>query len=242
MSSSLISIRSTRRRPRSRQIKFAASTTGSTPRSCSRSTGPITIRFDSLDKEAVVRFGAFNKIQTKRDGANYDLLSWQTYADADFDHNFSAATPGGTMSDMFNDIRLYPTPQFQFRSFSALAVTGGGYNEIDNSLIWSPNPSFQATIGDNLINHSQVFQSGNDATLSFFYRMNEHWQFETQHQFDVNNQRLQLQEYTIYRDLDAWKLALTFADGEENGKSDESVFFTLTLKAFPQYNLHSPHL
>jgi LPS-assembly protein len=197
---------------------------------------------DSLDKEAVVRFGAFNKIQTKRDGANYDLLSWQTYADADFDHNFSAATPNSTLSDVFNDIRLYPTPQFQFRSFSAIDVSGGGYNEIDNSLVWSPNPAFQASIGDNLINHSQVFQSGNDASLELFYRLNEHWQFETQHQFDVNNQRLQLQQYTIYRDLDAWKLALTLADGEENGKGDESIFFTLTLKAFPQYNLHSPHL
>jgi LPS-assembly protein len=197
---------------------------------------------DSLDKEAVVRFGAFNKIQTKRDGANYDLLSWQTYADADFDHNFSAATPNSTLSDVFNDIRLYPTPQFQFHSFSAIDVSGGGYNEIDNSLVWSPNPSFQASIGDNLINHSQVFQSGNDASLELFYRLNEHWQFETQHQFDVNNQRLQLQQYTVYRDLDAWKLALTLADGEENGKGDESIFFTLTLKAFPQYNLHSPHL
>jgi LPS-assembly protein len=197
---------------------------------------------DSLDKEAVVRFGAFNKIQTKRDGANYDLLSWQTYADADFDHNFSAATPNSTLSDVFNDIRLYPTPQFQFRSFSALAVGTGGYNEIDNSLIWSPNPALQASIGDNLINHSQVFQTGNDASLELFYRLNEHWQFETQHQFDVTNQRLQLQQYTVYRDLDAWKLALTLADGEGNGKGDESIFFTLTLKAFPQYNLHSPHL
>ena len=197
---------------------------------------------DSLDKEAVVRFGAFNKIQTKRNGANYDLLSWQTYADADFDHNFSAATPSSTLSDVFNDIRFYPTSQFQFRSFSAVDVSGGGYNEIDNSLIWSPNPAFQVTIGDNLINHSQVFQSGNDATLDFFYRMNEHWQFETQHQFNVNNDRLQLQQYTIYRDLDAWKLALTYADSEENGKGIQSVFFTLTLKAFPQYNLHSPHL
>jgi LPS-assembly protein len=197
---------------------------------------------DSLDKEAVVRFGAWNKIQTKRDGANYDLLSWQTYGDADFDHNFSAAAPGGTFSDLFNDIRYYPTQQLQFRSFSALALNTGGYNEVDTTMTWSPNASFQFTLGDNYINHSAVFQDSNDASLQFFYRMNEHWQFETQYQFDVQDSHLQQQAYTIYRDLDSWKLALTLANTEENGKDQESIFFTLTLKAFPEYNLHSPHL
>ncbi len=198
---------------------------------------------DSIDKEAVVRFGAWNKIQTKRDGVNYDLASIQTYADADFDHNFSAATPNSTLSDVFNDVRIYPTPQFSFRSLSAIDVSGGGYNELDNTLTWSPNPSFQVSIGDNYINHSLVFANSNDATLAFFYRMNEHWQFETQHQFDAEGGRVQLQQYTIYRDLDAWKLALTLSDAQdENGKGDESVFFTLTLKAFPQYNLHTPKL
>ncbi len=37
---------------------------------------------DSIDRQAVVRLGVWNKIQTKRDGANYDLLTWQTYGDA----------------------------------------------------------------------------------------------------------------------------------------------------------------
>ena len=198
---------------------------------------------DSLDKEAVVRFGAFNKIQTKRDGANYDLLSWQTYADADFDHNFSAATPGRHHErPVQRHPPLIPTPQFQFRSFSAVAVTQWRLQR-DRQLAHLVAESVVPGHHRRQSHQPQpVFQSGNDATLAFFYRMNEHWQFETQHQFDVNNQRLQLQQYTIYRDLDAWKLALTFADGEENGKGDESVFFTLTLKAFPQYNLHSPHL
>jgi LPS-assembly protein len=198
---------------------------------------------DSLDKEAVVRFGAWNKIQTKRDGVNYDLATIQTYADADFDHNFSAATPNSTLSDIFNDIRVYPTQQFQLRSLSAYDVSGNGYNELDNTVTWSPDPSFSVTVGDSSINNSPVFQSSNQATLAFFYRMNEHWQFETQHQFETETGRLQLQQYTVYRDLDAWKLAFTYSDAQdENGKGDQTVYFTLTLKALPQYNLHTPKL
>ncbi len=198
---------------------------------------------DSIDKQEVVRFGAYNSIQTKRDGVNYDLLSIQTYADADFGHNFSSSTPDSTLSNIFNNIGFAPTPQLHFNSFTAIDVSGGGYNEIDNSVSWSPDPSFTASVSDNYINHSQIFQDGNDASLSLFYRLNEHWQFETQHQFDVQDGHLQLQQYTIYRDLDAWKLALTFSDSEiNNGKGDQAVFFSLTLKAFPQYSLHTPRL
>jgi len=198
---------------------------------------------DSIDKEAVVRVGAWNKIQTKRDGVNYDLLSWQTYGDADFYHNFSSSTPSSSFSNIFNDIRFYPTQQFTFRSFSALDFYGKGYNEIDNTLTWSPDPSFSIGVGNAYINHSPIFQDSNDASLTLFYRINEHWQIETQHQLEAQSGHLQLQQYTIYRDLDAWKLALTASDAQdENGKGDQSVFFSLTLKAFPQYNLHTPRL
>lgn len=198
---------------------------------------------DSIDKQEVVRFGAQNKIQTKRDGVNYDLVDWNTYADADFAHNFSASTPNSTMSNLFNDFYVRPTPQFQFHSFSALDISGGSYNEIDNDIIWSPDPSLQFTLGDHYINHSFLFANSNNAVIDIFYRMNEHWQFESQQQFEAETGRLQLQQYTITRDLDAWQLAVTFSDSEiNNGHSDQAIFFSLTLKAFPQYELHTPRL
>lgn len=226
---------------------------------------------DSIDKQAVVRFGFWNKIQTKRDGVNFDLLTIQTYADADFDHNFSAASPAtrgtpasppttlpngvvipgsvgtapgraGTMSDLFNDIHFRESQQLEFQSLSALAIDSGGYNEIDNNIIWSPDPSVQVTAGDHYLNHSPIFGDSNQVALQLFYRINEHWQFEGQEQFEADTGRLQLQQYTIYRDLDAWQLAMSYSDSELNNQSNHTVFFSLTLKAFPKYTLHSPHM
>ncbi|MCE0484444.1 MAG: hypothetical protein LV479_09425 [Methylacidiphilales bacterium] len=197
---------------------------------------------DSIDRQAVVRFGMWNKIQTKRDGANYDLLTIQTYADADFDHNFSSATPSSTLSNLFNDIRFHPVQQLEFTSFSALDVNGNSYNQVDNAITWTPDPSLQLTLGEHYINHSPIFVNSNNAVLDVFYRMNEHWQFEGQEQFEAETGRLQMQRYTIYRDLDAWQMALTYSDSELNGESDHTVFFSLTLKAFPKYELHTPRL
>jgi hypothetical protein len=197
---------------------------------------------DSIDKQAVLRFGIWNKIQTKRDGVNYDLLTVQTYADADFDHNFSAAAPGQTLSDLYNDIRFNQSEQLHFQSLSALAVDGSGYNEVDNNIVWTPAPATQFTIGDHYLNHSPIFGDSNEVALDFFYRINEHWQFEGQEQFEATTGRLQLQQYTIYRDLDAWQLAMTYSDSELNNSGNQTVYFSLTLKAFPRAEIHTPRL
>jgi len=197
---------------------------------------------DSIDRQAVVRFGTWNKIQTKRDGVNYDLMTWETYADADFDHNFSAATPNSTMSNVFNDIRFNPTPQFQFQSLSSINVNNGGYNEVDTNFTWSPDPSMKLTLGDHYLDNSPFFQNGNTVSLDLFYRMNEHWQFEAQEQVKTASGGLQLQQYTVYRDLDAWQLGLTYSESEYNGINDRSIYFSLTLKAFPKEVLNTPRL
>ena len=197
---------------------------------------------DSIDRQAVVRFGVWNKIQTKRDGLNYDLFTLETYADADFDHNFSAATPNSTLSNLFNNLTFNPTQQLQISSQSSLNISGDSYNQIDNSVTWSPDPSLKLSGNYNYINHSSVFGDSNTVGIDVFYRMNEHWQFEAQEQFNATSGRLQLQQYTINRDLDSWLLALSYSDSEINGVNNQTIFFTLTLKAFPQFELHTPHL
>ncbi len=197
---------------------------------------------DSIDKQAVVRFGVWNKIQTKRDGVNYDLLTLQTYADADFDHNFSAATPNSTLSNLFDKLTFAPTPQLQFSSESSLNISGNSYNQIDNSVTWAPDPSLKITGGYHYINHSSVFADSNSVSMDFFYRVNEHWQMEAQEQYNGTAGRLQLQQYTVYRDLDSWLLALSYSQSEINNVNNQTIFFTLTLKAFPQFQLHTPRL
>lgn len=197
---------------------------------------------DSIDRQAVVRFGTWNKIQTKRNGGNYDLATLETYMDADFDHNFSASTPSSTLSNLYNNLQINPTQQLQYQILSSLAVQGSSYNEIDNNVIWSPDPSLKLTFGDDYINHSPIFADSNQATLTVFYRLNEDWQFEAQEQLNATTGHQQLQSYTVYRDLDAWQLGATYSDSELNGQSDHTVYFSLTLKAFPKYDLKTPNL
>ena len=197
---------------------------------------------DSIDKQAVVRFGVWNKIQTKRDGVNYDLFTLQTYADADFDHNFSAATPNSTMSNLFNTLnflrrrnsrspRKVPSPS------PATATTKSTTRSPGRPIPRSNSPAVTS-----ISTTAPSFADSNTVSMDIFYRMNEHWQMEALEQFEATTGRLQNQQYTVYRDLDSWLLALSLSDSEINGVNNESIFFTLTLKAFPQFELHTPRL
>ncbi len=161
------------------------------------------------------------------------------YADADFDHNFSAATPDGTFSNVFNNLNFAITPQLTFQAQTPSPSTGRSYNEIENNIIWSPDPSLQFIVGEHYLNHSSIFENGNQATLDLFYRINEHWQIEAQEQFEADTGHLQLQQYTIYRDLDAWQLGMTYSDSELNGVQRPQRLLLPDAEGVPQ--VPAPH-
>jgi LPS-assembly protein len=198
---------------------------------------PAYNSIDSITRQAVIRHGVRNKIQTKRDGRNWDLADWTVYADVDLNHNFSV-TENQSYSNVFSDLQINPAPWLSFHSFGSLDVTGNSYNEFNNVVTWQPIPALQLSAGNRFIDDSVLFPNSNLLTFSAFYRLNEHWQFFANYAYDSEFGILQEQRYTIYRDLSAWQAAFTFAQREINEQNTELVFFlTLTLKAFPKLSL-----
>lgn len=195
---------------------------------------------DSIDGQAVIRHGIRNTIQTKRDGQNWDLANWLVYADADFDRHTDVEQKAthDTYSDIYNELTISPVPWLTFKSFDAVDVNGDSYNESDNSISWQPDRATSFTLGNRYLSHSVLFENSNLIYLSWFYRLNENWQFETRHWFEGADGRLQEQQYTIYRDLTSWQLAFTIMDRDNGGgKNEELAYITLTLKAFPNEKL-----
>lgn len=197
---------------------------------------------DSLDKQAVVRHGIRNKIQTKRDGANWDLADWVLYADLDMarqkDIDARGSTTDNVYSNVYSDLKIKPLPWLTYESFSAFDVNGNSYNLSDHGVTWQLTRSWETTAGIRILNNSTLYPDSNLLYWSNFYRLNEHWQFENSLSFEADDGTLQEQSYRIYRDLSSWQLALTVA-GRDNrgGPSEKMVYFTLTLKAFPSQKL-----
>lgn len=192
---------------------------------------------DSIDRQAVVRHGVRNKLQTKRDGQNWDLVDWVLYADLDVDKNFTRAGDS-SYSNLFSDMKVTPLPWLTFNSQTSWALVDESYNEYNNDVSFQVTRSYKFTLGNRYINNSDLFPNSNLFTLTNFYRLNEHWQFQSYHAFEAENGNLQEQSYTVYRDLSAWLMAITFKERYLNDRQNEiAVYLSMTLKAFPSVNL-----
>lgn len=192
---------------------------------------------DSIGRQAVIRYGVDNKLQTKRDGQNLDLVDWATYMDFDADRNFSTTTHDN-LSNVFNDIKITPLPWLALNSQLSSNIYDGRYSEYNNSISWQITRAYRVRFGNSYISHSDLFPDSDLFTLNNFYRINEHWQVETEHDFEASNGQLQQQEYTIYRDLSAWQMATTFRQRYVSDKqNDLAIYVSFTLKAFPSLDL-----
>lgn len=197
---------------------------------------------DSLDKQSVIRHGVRNKLQTKRDGANWDLADWILYADLDMarqkDVDALGSTRDNLYSNVFSDFKFRPLPWLTYESFTSVDMNGNSYNLSDNGITWQLTRSWEATAGIRILSESTLYPDSNLLYWSNFYRLNEHWQFENMLSFEADDGTLQEQSYRIYRDLSSWQVALTLADRDNRrGPREQSVSVTLTLKAFPSQKL-----
>lgn len=199
---------------------------------------------DSIDRQAVVRHGVRNKLQTRRDGQNWDLADWAVFADLNLDRHYNEQNQlvDDKYSNIYNDLKINPLPWLSFRSQSAVDTYSSRYAMSDNSLTWQATKFYELTVGNRMLDQVRIrddrgvlLPDSNLIYLRNFYRMNENWQFEARQSFEVDDGKLEEMDYTLYRDLTSWQVALTLAQRDFRERSVEnSIYMTWTLKAFPE--------
>jgi hypothetical protein len=68
--------------------------------------------------------------------------------------------------------------------------------------------------------------------------MNENWGFSMNHVYEMDDQTLEFQSYSVHRDLSSWSASIgAMVRDNRNGESDFGLLFSLTLKDFPQVSI-----
>lgn len=193
---------------------------------------------DSIDGENVMRLSLRNRFQTKRNGRVQDFLYWDLYAD--WFINPRAGQPD--FSDLYSDLVFRPRAWITLESMNRYNVRDGLLRLTYHNLTLQPNEWWSWGLGhiyvhDDFSANPTALRAGNSSLIStLFLRVNENWGFRAQHQYEVRENWLQQQTYSIYRDLRSWTAALAFRVREpRNGEGkDFSVAFTFSLKAAPK--------
>ena len=195
---------------------------------------------DSIDSQNVIRLGLRNRLQTKRAGKLENFFYWDVYTDWRLDPQSGQST----FSDLFGDLLIRPRSWLILESLMRYDVEDGQVNVAYQNFTFRPNNVWSLGIGhlysrDDPSTSTTSLQEGESALTSlFFLRLSENWGFRMAHQYDINDNWLQQQSYSIYRDLRSWTAALTLRyEDNRTSPDDLTVAFTFSIKAAPKYGI-----
>ena len=186
---------------------------------------------DDLQSWNIIRFGARNRILTKRDNQSFEWLYVDTYIDAFIND------PEGQRdaSNLYNDVRWQPLPWLGVDLETQFPVvnSGSGFSEVDSRVRFLPTENIEFSLGYRMLTNHPVLLDSNRIDLQFYTRINENWGIGTRHVFEMADGTLESQQYMINRDLGNWVAGLGFSLQDNRLDQEYGVIFTLSLKDFP---------
>jgi LPS-assembly protein len=207
-----------------------------TPTTRPRPLDPI--RFTATDEMQswnVVRFGARNRLITKRDGQSYEWLYLNSYMDAFIED------PEGRrqFSNLYNDIRWQPLPWMgvDLETQFPIVSGGSGFNEFATRLRFMPTDRFEFSLGYRWLDGHPELTNSNRFDLQSYTRLTENWGIGMRHVIELDDSTMEFQQYTIHRDLGNWVAGMGVTMRDNRLKNEYGVVFSLTLKDFPSVSL-----
>jgi len=189
---------------------------------------------DSIDTWNIVRIGARQRLQTRRNNSTIQWLTLDSYMDVNMDSPYSDAP----VSNAFNVIGFNPVPWAGLLIESQLPVTEQGFTEVNTSIYLMPTRDWSLTMGHRYIDGNSFFADNSQLNFYSYYRINDNWAFSFYEQYEFVSKVLQYQRYLIHRDLSSWVASIgTEIRDNDGGDREVGVLFIMTLKNAPQVTL-----
>jgi LPS-assembly protein len=190
---------------------------------------------DELQSWNVMRFGARNRLLSKRDGQSFEWLYLDTYLDAFIED------PEGqrNFSNLYNDVRWQPLPWLgvDLETQFPIADGGSGFSEFNTRLHFMPTDNFDFSFGYRLLDGHPVLNDSSRFDLQSYTRLNENWGIGMRHVLELDDGTLEHQQYTVHRDLGNWVAGLGLSFRDNRLEEEYGLVFSLTLKDFSMVSL-----
>lgn len=207
-----------------------------TPTTRPRPLDPV--RFTAIDEMQnwnVLRFGARNRLITRRDNQSFEWLFLDTYMDAFIED------PEGSrnFSNLYNDIRWMPLPWLgvDLETQVPIADGGSGFSEFNSRFRFLPTDYFEFSLGHRWLDGHPTLEDSNRFDLETYTRLSENWGVGTRHALELDDGTLEIQQYTVHRDLGNWVAGMGLSMRDNRREEEYGLVFSLTLKDFPSVSL-----
>ena len=199
---------------------------------------------DSIDNWAILRVGARNRFQTRRDNQTFTWLELNTFLDVNFDRpdfGLPVNPDDGTFSNLVNRLRWNPVPWVNLQVDSQVPLLDHGFTEVNTSLNFLANQNIQFNVGHRYMSGNKLFQDSSHLNFGGYFRFDDNWAFSFRETYEFQDSVLEAQRYELHRDLSSWvaSLGMIVRDNKGTNKSqtDIGVLLTFTLKDIPNIRL-----
>ncbi|MES2475114.1 MAG: hypothetical protein V4640_04990 [Verrucomicrobiota bacterium] len=193
------------------------------------------VAVDDLQSWNILRMGARNRILTRRDRQTFEWLFLDTYLDAYIED----PEGGRDFSNLYNDLQWQPLPWLGVDLSTQFPVYdgGSGFNEFDSRVRFIPVESFEFSLGYRYLDGHPVLLDSDAVDLQSYLRVSENWGLGSRFIMEFDDNTLELQQYTIHRDLGNWVAGVGLSRRDNRLQNEYGIIFSLTLKEFPSVSL-----
>ena len=190
---------------------------------------------DDLNNWSIARFGVRNSLLTKRDGGTHPWLTMDTY----IDYFLQDPELNRDLSNLYNDIYWNPVPwvALGIETQFPIAGTGSGFTEFSTGVKFMPSENWELDIHYRLLDNHPTLVDSNRIDLRAYTRLNEKWGFDFYQQYELDDNTLETQQYTIHRDFDSWIMSFGILHRDNRKRTELSYLLSFTLKEFPSLNV-----
>jgi hypothetical protein len=143
------------------------------------------------------------------------------------------------VSNLYNDARWQPLPWMGVEVETQFPIVdgGSGFSEFNTRLHFLPTDFFEFSLGYRWLNGHPVLLDSSRFDVQSYTRLTENWGFGMRHQFEMDDSTLELQQYTLHRDLGNWVAGMGVSMRDNRLENEYGLVFSLTLKDFPSVSL-----
>ena len=103
---------------------------------------------------------------------------------------------------------------------------------------WMVSPNIEMRVGHQYLQSNPYYQDTSELSFYTYLRLNDNWGFSFFEDYQFKTGIINLQQYSIHRDLSSWVGSLGFNVANNGaGKTQIAVVLTFTLKDLPRIGL-----
>lgn len=182
---------------------------------------------DSWGTWTIWRMGVANNFTTTVDGSTHTLLNWNIF----LDYNVENPNTLSDFSNLYSVISFHPTQlcTLYLESQTPTIKNGDGFSQYNISLSIQPLRWFEYSVGYSYISNHSLIRDASQADFRTVIRLDEKHSLAGQWKWAIEDKRLPIQQYGIFRKAGPWYLGATLFLRNNGGKKETGFGVSFTL-------------